>query len=190
MSNQNDDYISFEKALRDLQMQSEQLKRLVSEGEIRAFRDGDSMKFKREDLDALRGDEDEAEELVFEESLEDDTGMVTEELSDEDTLLAEDDLEEEPVTATAATPSRARSSAPAAAPRARSPRGRDASEEDEGTPTWVTAGLILTTVLMFYAVMIMFTVSSSALPVGGVEPELGAAVDPMGIFEPQNAKSN
>jgi excisionase family DNA binding protein len=189
VSNQNDDYISFEKALRDLQMQSEQLKRLVSEGEIRAFRDGDSMKFKREDLDALRGDgDDEAEELVFEESLEDDTGMVTEELSDEDTLLAEDDLDDEPEPVAAAPAPRAQR-APATAPRARSARARvDGDDAEEGTPTWVTAGLILTTVLMFYAVTIMFTVSSSALPPGGSPTELGAAVDPFGIFEPPASK--
>ena len=53
MSQQNDDFISFEKALRDLKMQSEELRKLVSEGDIRAFRDGDSMKFRREDLDEL-----------------------------------------------------------------------------------------------------------------------------------------
>ena len=53
---QNEDFVSFEKALRDLKMQSEELKKLVSEGEIRAFRDGESMKFRREDLDALRAD--------------------------------------------------------------------------------------------------------------------------------------
>ena len=50
LSEQNDDFVSFEKALRDLSMQSAELKKLVSEGEIRAFRDGQSMKFKREDI--------------------------------------------------------------------------------------------------------------------------------------------
>ena len=43
----------YEKALRELKMRSEELKKLVSEGEIRAFRDGDSMKFRRDDIKAL-----------------------------------------------------------------------------------------------------------------------------------------
>ena len=53
MTEQNDDFVSFEKALRDLNLQSEELKKLVSEGEIRAFRDGQSMKFRKEDVNAL-----------------------------------------------------------------------------------------------------------------------------------------
>ena len=40
---QSEDFLSFEKALRELQLRSEELKKLVSEGEIRAYRDGDSM---------------------------------------------------------------------------------------------------------------------------------------------------
>ena len=66
-------------------MQSDELKKLVSEGEIRAFRDGSSMKFRMDDVNALvRGPSE--EELLFadELDLEDDTGMVTEELTDEE----------------------------------------------------------------------------------------------------------
>lgn len=174
MSQQNDDFISFEKALRDLKMQSEQLKRLVSEGEIRAFRDGESMKFKREDLEALREDEGGGgsdEELVFAESLEDDTGMVTEELSEEDTLLADDDEDEEQkptATATAGAGSaRVRATSSGARVRAQ------AQEEEEATPGWVTGGIILTTVLMFYALTIVFTTAT------------GGTADPFGMFAPQ-----
>ena len=78
---EKEDFLSFEKALRELKLRSEELKKLVSEGEIRAFRDGDSMKFRAEDVEALgsRADAEEAsEELSFADSLEDDTGMVTE----------------------------------------------------------------------------------------------------------------
>ncbi len=95
MPESNEDFVSFEKALRDLKLQSEQLKKMVSQGDIRAFRVGDSMQFRIEDVRALQTKDDGEDELVFADALEDDTGMVTEELSEEDTLLVEDDMEEE-----------------------------------------------------------------------------------------------
>ena len=48
------EYYSFDKVLTELQMEEDELKRLVSEGEIRAFRDEDKMKFKRSDIDGLK----------------------------------------------------------------------------------------------------------------------------------------
>ncbi|MDA0372932.1 MAG: hypothetical protein O2865_04035 [Planctomycetota bacterium] len=154
MSQQNDDFISFEKALSDLQMQSEELKKLVSEGEIRAFRDGDSMKFRREDLAALRKGGD---EIVFEDTLEDDAGMVTEELSEEDTLLADDDEDE-----VAPAPVRA---APAAASPSRS-RAAAAVEESTKEPAWAIASAILTAAVMLYGFMVIYTVTSGNAPAG------------------------
>jgi hypothetical protein len=91
VSQKNEDFLSFEKALRELKMRSEELKKLVSEGEIRAFRDGDSMKFRKEDIDAISEKAKGEDELTFADSLEDDTGMVTEQLSADDTLLAEEE---------------------------------------------------------------------------------------------------
>lgn len=154
MSQQNDDFISFEKALSDLQMQSEELKKLVSEGEIRAFRDGDSMKFRREDLAALRKGGD---EIVFDDTLEDDAGMVTEELSEEDTLLADDDEDE-----VAPAPTRA---APAAASPSRS-RAAAAVEESTKEPGWAIASAILTAAVMLYGFMVIYTVTSGNAPAG------------------------
>ena len=95
MTDPNEDFVSFEKALRDLKLQSEQLKKMVSQGDIRAFRVGDSMQFRAEDVAALKSQSEGEEELVFADALEDDTGMVTEELSEEDTLLVEDDLDDD-----------------------------------------------------------------------------------------------
>ncbi|MBZ0154123.1 MAG: hypothetical protein K8J09_21570, partial [Planctomycetes bacterium] len=91
MSDKNDDFLSFDKALRELNMRSEELKKLVSEGEIRAYRDGDSMKFRAEDIRSLTAKSEGDTNLSFADSLEDDTGMVTEQISDEDTLLADDE---------------------------------------------------------------------------------------------------
>ena len=95
----SDEFISFDKALDDLRLKEEELKRLVSEGEIRAFRKGETMKLRQSDVDALRmelggevvdlGDAD--EELVFEDDdLEGDSGMAPQEISDIDTLLEEE----------------------------------------------------------------------------------------------------
>lgn len=98
----SDEFISFDKALDDLRLKEEELKRLVSEGEIRAFRKGETMKLRQSDVDALRrelGGEvvdlgDSGEELVFEDDdLDADSGMATQEISDIDTLL-EDEIED------------------------------------------------------------------------------------------------
>lgn len=98
----SDEFISFDKALDDLRLKEEELKRLVSEGEIRAFRKGETMKLRQSDVDALRrelgGDVvdlgDSGEELVFEDDdVDADSGMATQEISDIDTLL-EDEIED------------------------------------------------------------------------------------------------
>lgn len=94
------DFFSFDEALNQLNLKEEELKRLVSEGEIRAFREGDTMKLRRADVETLRkelmGGEvvdlgGAGEDLVFEDELQlEETGMATEEISDMDTLLEED----------------------------------------------------------------------------------------------------
>ena len=95
-----DEFYNFDEALDQLNLKEEELKRLVSEGEIRAFRDGERMKLRRMDVESLKtelmgGDVVDlggaSEELVFEDDLElEETGMATEEISDMDTLLEED----------------------------------------------------------------------------------------------------
>ncbi|MFO1051743.1 MAG: hypothetical protein U1F36_05980 [Planctomycetota bacterium] len=154
MSQQNDDFISFEKALRDLKMQSEELRKLVSEGDIRAFRDGDSMKFRREDLDELRRNR--SGELVFSENLEDDTGMVTEEISADDTLLEDDEevVAEAPRAATVSASS------------SRGSRVRSAGAEKEGEPGWVLAAAIVTAALMLFGFAQAYWINSELPPTG------------------------
>ncbi|QDU67012.1 hypothetical protein [Engelhardtia mirabilis] len=99
MSDTTQDFYSFDEALNQLRLKEEELKRLVSEGEIRAFREGDTMKLRRRDVEQLRdeltggevvelgtgGDD----ALVFEDDLED-PGMATEELTAADTIVDED----------------------------------------------------------------------------------------------------
>src|SRR5262245_33956712 len=133
-------------------MRSEELKKLVSEGEIRAFRDGDSMKFRSEDIAALTAKATGDSNLSFADSLEDDTGMVTEQISDEDTLLAEDDV------------------APAAAIPSKRPsptgRGRSApvATEPGKEPGWVTAAAIVGTLVMIWGSLIGWSVAKERSP--------------------------
>lgn len=48
------DYFSFEQVLKELQIEDDDLQRLVSDGEIRAFREGEKMKFRRTDIEGLK----------------------------------------------------------------------------------------------------------------------------------------
>jgi hypothetical protein len=165
---EKEDFISFEKALRDLKLRSEELRKLVSEGEIRAFRDGpDSMKFRREDVEALTSKGKGEEELAFADSLEDDTGMVTEQLSADDTLLAE--TEEE-----AAPRARRTSSRPAPAARA------VAAAPQEKEPGWVTAAAILACVVLVWGFFISYSASQDADPNNSIATSAFAAAKPQG----------
>jgi excisionase family DNA binding protein len=49
------EFYSFDEVLKQLNIDEGRLKRLVSEGEIRAFREGDAMRFKRTEIDNLAG---------------------------------------------------------------------------------------------------------------------------------------
>lgn len=151
------DFFSFEKVLKELQMQEDELKRLVSEGEIRAFRDQDKMKFKKEDVERFKrtqgsdeqtlSDDDIPEELVFDEDDADqEVGMATAAITD-DSFLEEDDapleLEEEP------EPAGARSRTGRAAS-GTSRRPRIVVEEPEQTegPVWMAATVVATVLLL------------------------------------------
>lgn len=49
------DYFSFEDVLSELHLDEDELKRMVSEGELRAFREENKMKFRRDDVVGLKG---------------------------------------------------------------------------------------------------------------------------------------
>lgn len=157
MSN-SDDFLSFENALRELQLRSEELKKLVSEGEIRAYRDPDSdgsnpMKFRSEDIAALSSASQGGDSMSFADSLEDDTGMVTEEISDEDTLLAEDDVVVEEI------PRRPRAARAQRAPRAVSP-----AEGADETPGWVAGVAVFSALVMVWAFMVGNSLTEESRP--------------------------
>lgn len=173
MSEEKDRFFSFERALRELKLKEDELKRLVSEGEIRAFRDEDKMKFRKEDIDRLRkksgkpdfskGPSDAsadtlADDLVFEEeelSLgEEEPGMQTAPIS-EDTLLDEDvGMTTEPISKGSKRP--ATSSAAArkpASPTGRGTRVREAEEEAKSSPL-MTAVIVLSSIILFLGVFV------------------------------------
>jgi excisionase family DNA binding protein len=95
----NEDTFSFQEALNELHLEEEELKRLVSEGEIRAFRDGDDMRLRRSDIEDLRAEL--GDDIAFADDDFEDAGMATEEITEADTLIDEiedlddvDDLED------------------------------------------------------------------------------------------------
>ena len=114
-----EDFLSFDKALRELQLNEEQLKRLVSEGEIRAIRgEHNTMRFRREEIERLKADTGKTiqyteessdtltDDLLFDEAddLEvEDEGMATAQISSEDTFVG-DDQPADPVAAPVRTP--------------------------------------------------------------------------------------
>ena len=152
------EFFSFDEALHELRLKEEELQRLVSEGEIRAFRDGETMKLRKTDVETLRSElsggevvdlGEASEELVFEDDTDLDAGMATEEISEADTILDDDvedvgelelELEEEDLEFEPA-PSSRRSSA------AVSGRGLEIEEESEGmglrAAMVVTSGLLV-----------------------------------------------
>ncbi len=185
------DFFSFDEALGELNLKEEELKRLVSEGEIRAFREGETMKLRRTDVESLRNElmggeivdvGDAGDELVFEDDLElEETGMATEEISDMDTLLEEDvedvgevEIDEPLVIAdeahdlgTAAAPSSRRTSAPASAA---------VLEEAPEEPMFMRAVAILTAAVLILGIPVAMSVVDSnpgsiAQAIAGIFPK-------------------
>lgn len=176
-----EDFYSFEKVLRELHIQEEELKKLVSEGEIRAFRDDDKMKFKKEDIERFKtgsrsnlptveAPSGELTEELFgaEEEGADDVGMVTQQISDS-SFLEEDaaDVAEAP---RGKGSSRKRAGTASSAALARQPKRRAAEPEplaSEGTGMQVV--LVLAAVVLIYGIIMAFNaaeVQSSGLTSG------------------------
>lgn len=152
------EFMSFEDALKELRLKEEELKRLVSEGEIRAFREGETMKLRKSDVQNLRGELSGGEvvelgganeELVFEDDSDMDAGMATEEIAQADTIL-EEDVEDvgaaEPVAA-------------ARGPRRAAP-SRAAVVEEETEGMGMRIALIATTVVLVLGLPVVMAVAS------------------------------
>ena len=159
------EFYNFDEALDQLNLKEEELKRLVSEGEIRAFRDGDTMKLRIQDVEHLRGEliggdvvdlASEGEDLVFEDDLElDEAGMATEEISEMDTLLEE---EIEDVGEVELELDAEEDAEDAAAPIVR--RAASAQDEDEGEGVLMRALLVLAAAVMVLTLPVLIALAS------------------------------
>ena len=166
------EFFSFDEALRELRLKEEELKRLVSEGEIRAFRDGATMKLRKADVDNLRNElsggevvevGSSAEELVFEDDTDMDAGMATAEISAADTLIEE--VEELAPTkksraATAGVAAAAATRASGAARRA-APVAAAAVESSEGMG--LRAAMILTSLVLVLSMPVALSIASGTI---------------------------
>ena len=144
-------YSSFEDALRKLELEEDDLKRLISAGEIRAFREGSKMHLRAEDVDKVAkqlgigssvSEKDAGKPLQVEDlslGAAGEEGMSTTQLSEEDTLL--DDVETVDVGQEAA-----------AAPVAGSRRAKPAEAETVRESTGILFAAIVTTVLLVFAI--------------------------------------
>jgi excisionase family DNA binding protein len=166
------EFLSFEEALHELRLKEEELKRLVSEGEIRAFRDGETMKLRKSDVENLRSElsggevvdlGNASEELVFEDDTDLDAGMATEEISEADTLLEEDVedvgevvIEKETIRA---TPARRGSSVATA-------RAKVVAVEEGDEGGLIKAVLLVTAIVLILALPV--TLATSSGQIGGV----------------------
>ncbi|NRA96513.1 MAG: hypothetical protein HRU14_09925 [Planctomycetes bacterium] len=100
------EFVNFESALNELKLSEDQLKRLVSEGEIRAIRgENNTMKFRKEEIERLKQDTGKTiqyteessdtltDDLLFDEADDldvDEEGMATAQISSEDTFVGDD----------------------------------------------------------------------------------------------------
>lgn len=154
MSDKKDEFLSFDAAVRELGMQANELQKLVSDGSIRAHRPSHGQtQFRAEDVAALKSQRDGDTKLSLSDSLEDDTGMVTEQLSEEDTLLAEEDVEE------VVKPKRAATTRPA-----RPAVAQPAVAETAKEPVWVTAVAALGFIVVMWGIMVCYGASQEANP--------------------------
>ena len=156
------EFMSFEDALKELRLKEEELKRLVSEGEIRAFREGETMKLRKSDVQNLRGELSggevvdlggAGEELVFEDDSDLDAGMATEEIAQADTILEEEveDVGVEPALATKGRTTTRRTTQTRIV------------EEEESEGVGMRIALILTSVVMIAAVPVVISIGSGHL---------------------------
>lgn len=147
------EFSSFEDALKKLELEEEDLKRLISAGEIRAFREGSKMHLRAEDVAKVAqqlgigspvSERDAGRPLIVEDlSLggAGEEGMSTTQLSEEDTLL--DDIEAVDM---------AEDSAPSAGVAGGTRRGRAAEVEVQKESTGILAAAVLTAVLLVFAI--------------------------------------
>jgi hypothetical protein len=97
------EYLSFEEALEELQVDEEELKKMVSDEEIRAFRDGGKLKFKVDEVLRVKEKREEQPTIIL--PTEEATALPDEKDSAESPTVVEIETPEEMPTAIDETPS-------------------------------------------------------------------------------------
>lgn len=186
------EFFTFDEVLKRLSIDETKLKRLVSEGEIRAFREGDQMKFRRADVENLdltgarseeetgvidlsagkKGDSETlTDDLIFDEGDDLDlssaeAGMATAEISSQDTFVDEGaGMRTEQLPADASTDNlepEVASKKERAAPAPK--QTRRIVQEEPKDPVWAVIALCLSAVVMFLAFLVILGARDVANP--------------------------
>jgi hypothetical protein len=184
------EFYSFDEVLKRLKIDEQRLKKLVSEGEIRAFREGAEMKFRKMDIDNMdrtrpvAGSEDATaavdlsaggvqqsetltDDLIFDEGDDvgnKEAGMATAEISSQDTFVDEGvGMSTEPLEepgAEAPSEPRKKKGAKTSGPATRS-RAPRAEEEEQPVETGWAVALALSAVVLLGAVFVTWDVAQS-----------------------------
>ncbi|MHC4660519.1 MAG: helix-turn-helix domain-containing protein, partial [Planctomycetota bacterium] len=96
------EFYSFEEVMQELQIDEEELKRLISQGELRGFRDGDEIKFRRDDVHNLKKTRETEPTIILTDSdheirLPEEDGDLIVDDADKDTVVNIDVFETEEV---------------------------------------------------------------------------------------------
>lgn len=182
------EFFTFDEVLKRLSIDETKLKRLVSEGEIRAFREGDQMKFRKADVENLdltgarseeetgvidlsagkKGDSETlTDDLIFDEGDDLDlsnaeAGMATAEISSQDTFVDENvGMQTEQMKADDAGDRTdvVESGAAAAGRKGSAAPKRRVVEEEPSTHWFFTACLVVSAVVLFAAMVVVLGVS-------------------------------
>lgn len=182
------EFVNFEKALAELKLSEDQLKRLVSEGEIRAIRgENNTMRFRKEEIERLKQDTGKTiqyteessdtltDDLLFDEADDldvDDEGMATAQISSEDTFVGDDTgMTTAPLSSAPAPTRKPRASTPTGGGRSststvrrttgRSTRMRQSALEEKasGIGMGVTAMLVITFVIAAYGMLVWWDIA-------------------------------
>lgn len=186
------EFVNFEKALAELKLSEDQLKRLVSEGEIRAIRgENNTMRFRKEEIERLKQDTGKTiqyteessdtltDDLLFDEADDldvDDEGMATAQISSEDTFVGDDTgMTTAPLSSAPAPASKTRASAQTGGSRAststvrrttgRSTRMRQSAldEQASGIGMGVTAMLVITFIVAAFGMLVWWDIAEDTV---------------------------
>lgn len=198
------EFFTFDEVLKRLAINESKLKRLVSEGEIRAFREGDQMKFRRTDVENLdvtgarseeetgvidlsKGKEESSEtltdDLIFDEGDDLDltsaeAGMQTAEISSQDTFVDEKGvgMTTEPLPADAGDTTDVVAEPKAASRQQRPVKRAVVLEPEEPKDTAWAILMTVTTVVLIFGMIVILGVREMNVGGGKHAPDMAKSI--------------